>query len=114
MNFENQMKLWVELDNQLKELNENIKLLREKKNNVEKNITNYANLNNLSNSIFEINNDKIKITKTNVIEPLTFKYLEKKLNEVIKNENQAKVIMEYIKKKREIKVIPEIKRIYNN
>ena len=57
---------------------------------------------------------KLKFTNTKVPEPLTFKYLEKTLGEVIKNENQVKLIMEHIRQKREIKVVPEIKRFSNN
>lgn len=112
--FENQIKQWVSLDNQLKLLNEQTKELREKRNYLEKNITTYAASNNLSSSTIQINDNKLKFSNTRVPEPLTFKYLEKTLSEVIKNENQVKLIMEHIKQKREIKIIPEIKRISNN
>jgi len=112
--FENQIKQWVQLDNQLKELNERTKDLREKRNILEKNITTYASSNNLSNSVVQIGDGKLKFLNTRVAEPLTFKYLEKSLSDVIKNENQVKLIMEHIKQKREIKIIPEIKRFSNN
>ena len=48
---------------------------------------------------------------TRVQEPLTLKYLEKTLAEIIKNESQIKLIMEQIRKKRSVKIVPEIKRI---
>jgi hypothetical protein len=114
MSFENEIKQWVQLDNQLKELNERTKVLREKRNTLEKNITTYAASNNLSNSTVQISDGRLKFTNTKVPEPLTFKYLEKTLGEVIKNENQVKLIMEHIKQKREIKLVPEIKRFSNN
>ena len=114
MSFENEIKQWVQLDNQLKELNERTKLLREKRNTLEKNITTYAASNNLSNSTIQVSDGRLKFTNTKVPEPLTFKYLEKTLGEVIKNENQVKLIMEHIKQKREIKLVPEIKRFSNN
>jgi hypothetical protein len=112
--FENQIKQWVNHDNQLKELNENIRKLRENKNILEKNITTYATSNNLSNTTIKINNDKLKFSNTRVPEPLTFKYLEKTLGEIIKSETQVQFIMEQLKQKRIIKVIPEIKRFSNN
>jgi len=112
--FENQIKQWVVLDNQLKELNERTKELREKRNNLEKNITTYASSNNLSSSTIQIGDGKLKFSNTKVPEPLTFKYLEKTLGEIIKNESQVQVIMEHIKQKRTIKVIQEIKRFSNN
>ena len=112
--FENQIKQWVQLDNQLKELNEQTRDLREKRNLIEKNITTYAASNNLSNSTIQIGDDKIKFANTKVPEPITFKYLEKTLGEIIKNESQVQTILDYIKQKRSIKVLPEIKRFSNN
>ena len=40
MNYENQIKQWVQLDNQLKELNQQTKELRERKNSLEKTSSN--------------------------------------------------------------------------
>ena len=114
MSFENQIQQWVQIDNQLKELNEKSKTLREKRNTLEENITNYVSSNNLSNATVNISDGKLKFVNTRVPETLTFKYLEKTLNEVIKNESQVKIIMEHIKQKRNIKIVPEIKRFSNN
>jgi dihydroorotase len=114
MSFENQIQQWVSLDNQLKQLNEKTKDLREKRNTLEEKITNYASSNNLSNATVEISDGKLKFVNTKVQEPLSYKYLEKTLSEIIKNESQVKLIMEHIKQKRAIKIIPEIKRFSNN
>ena len=114
MSFESQIQQWVSLDNQLKQLNERVKDLRDKRNNLEENITSYASENNLSNATVKINDGKLKFTNTKVQEPLTFKYLEKTLGEVIKNESQVKLIMEHLKQKRAVKIVPEIKRFSNN
>jgi len=114
MSFENQIKQWIQADNQLKDLNEQVKALREKRNSLEKTITTYAESNNLSNSTVKFQDVKLKFTNSKVAEPLTFRYLEKRLSEVIKNESQVKAIMDYIRDKREVKVVPEIKRFSNN
>ena len=114
MSFESQIQQWVSLDNQLKQLNEKVKDLRDKRNNLEENITSYASENNLSNATVKISDGRLKFTNTKVQEPLTFKYLEKTLGEVIKNESQVKLIMEHLKQKRSVKIIPEIKRFSNN
>jgi hypothetical protein len=114
MSFENQIQQWVSLDNQLKQLNEKVKDLRDKRNNLEENITSYASENNLSNATVKISDGKLKFTNTKVQEPLTFKYLEKTLGEVIKNESQVKLIVEHLKQKRAVKIVPEIKRFSNN
>ena len=62
----------------------------------------------------KVNSDKLKFVETKVPEPLTFKYLEKTLGEIINNDSQIQLIMEHIKQKRTIKIVPEIKRFSNN
>jgi hypothetical protein len=114
MSFENQIQQWVSIDNQLKNINEKAKELREKRNALEQSITNYASSNNLSNASIKISDGRLKFTNTRVPEPITLKYLEKTLSEVIKNESQAKLIMDHIRQKRNIKIVPEIKRFSNN
>jgi TolA-binding protein len=114
MSFESQIQQWVSLDNQLKQLNEKVKELRDKRNDLEENITNYASENNLSNATVKIGDGKLKFTNAKVTEPLTFRYLEKTLGEVIKNESQVKLIVEHLKQKRSFKVVQEIKRFSNN
>jgi len=112
--FELNIQKWVSLDNQLKLLNEKTKELREQKNQIGKNIQEYTNQNNLSNATIQISDGKLKCVNTNLATPLTYKFIEKSLGEIIKNENQVNQIINYLKEKREIKVVSEIKRIYNN
>jgi hypothetical protein len=114
MSFEGQIQQWVQLDNQIKQLNEKIREIRDKRNTLEQNIVNYASTNNLSNSTVKISDGRLRFTNTRIPEPLTFKYLEKTLSEVIKNESQISLIMEHIKQKRAVKIVPEIKRFSNN
>ena len=113
MSFENQIQQWVSIDNELKTLNEKVKLLRDKRNYLEENITNYATSHNIYDSPIKISDGKLKITNTRIVEPLTFKYLEASLGEIIKNDSQVKIIMNHIKQKRNVKVVPEIKRFYS-
>ena len=114
MSFENQIQQWLSIDNQLKIVNEKAKELREKRNTLTENITNYAQNNNMYNSTIQISDGKLKFANTKVSSPLTFKYLEKTLGEVIKNESQVKTIIEHLKQKREVKNVSEIKRFSNN
>jgi hypothetical protein len=114
MSFENQIQQWVSIDNQLKVINEKAKELREKRNTLTENITSYAQHNNMYNSTIQISDGRLKFANTKVTAPLTFKYLEKTLGEVIKNESQVKTIIEHLKQKREIKNVSEIKRFSNN
>jgi hypothetical protein len=114
MSFEQQIQQWVSIDNKIRLLNDQIKELREKKIKLSDNLNDYARENNLSNATIQISDGKLKFASTKVQSPLTFKYLEKSLGEIIKNENQVTQIVEYIKNKREVKVVSEIKRFSNN
>jgi hypothetical protein len=110
MNFENEIKKWVSVDNEIKNLNEKTKILRDTRNKLSESIINYANEKKISNSMIKITDGKLKFTNTKVTEPLTFKYIEQTLAEIIINESQLKYIIEHLKNKRTSKVISEIKR----
>ena len=97
MSFEQQIQQWVSIDNKIRLLNDQIKELREKKLKLSDNLNDYAKENNLSNATIQISDGKLKFASTKVQSPLTFKYLEKSLGEIIKNENQVKQIMNYLK-----------------
>jgi hypothetical protein len=114
MSFENKIQQWVQIDDQVKKLTDQIKHLREQRNSLETSLTNYAKTNNMADTTINVNNDKLKFVETKVIEPLTFKYLEKTLREIIKNDSQVQLIMEHIKQKRSVKLVPEIKRFSSN
>ena len=114
MSFEKQIQQWVAIDNQMKILNDNIKELRDKKNNISQQINNHIENVQLSNTSVKISDGQLKFVKIKETQQLTFKYLEICLSEIIKNEEQVKKILDYIKNKREIKYVSEIKRLYNN
>jgi hypothetical protein len=114
MSFETNIQQWVSIDNQIKTLSDRMKELKEKKNILGENINEYVETNSLGNSVIQISDGQLKFTKNKETQPLTFKYLEKCLNEIINNEEQVKQILEYIKEKREVKYVSEIKRFYKN
>ena len=114
MSFEQHIQQWVSIDNQIKQLTDQMKELRDKKNTLNNVIFNHVENTNLSNATVQISDGRIKFIKTKDTQVLTFKYLETCLHEIIKNQDQVNKIIEYIKNKREIKYVPEIKRFYNN
>jgi hypothetical protein len=113
-NLEEQIKHWIIYDNQLKSLTDKIKEIRDKKTTLTTTIMKHISTNNLLNSTVQISDGKLRFINNKITTPLTFKYLEKSLGEIIKNDTQLKLIIEQIKSKREVSIIPEIKRIYNN
>ena len=114
MSFEQQIQQWITIDNQMKQLTDKIKELRDKKTTLNDAIFNHVENSNLSNSTVQISDGKLKFIKIKDTQQLTFKYLETCLHEIIKNEEQVNKIVEYIKNKRDVKYVPEINRFYNN
>ena len=112
-NLDKTIQNWVELDNELKRVNEKAKDIRTRKNDIEDKLMTYVEDNNMNNSVVNISDGKIKFCETKQTSPLTLGFLEKCLSEVIANQNQVKQIVDYIKSKRETKMVPEIKRYYN-
>lgn len=107
MNNSQELQQWISFDNELKILNEKVKQIRIKKYELEKKIlTQYP-----INSSIKVGDGMLKIVNTRTSTPLTFKYLEKSLGEIIKNDAQVTQIIGYIKSQREIHVISEIKRL---
>ena len=114
MSFEDNINKWVIIDNHIKKLNEKVKELRDQRNSITEEINHHVDSKQLSNSSVKINDGQLKFIKVKETQPLTFKYLENCLSEIISNEEQVKKIIEYIKNKRETKYVSDIKRSYNN
>ncbi len=113
MSFEQQIQQWVALDNQLKQINDKAKEIRDKKTALSESILEEAEKNNKFNATIQLNDSKIKFTNTKVAQPLTYKYLETCLNEIITNKEQVEQIIDYIKNNRTSETVQEIKRISN-
>jgi hypothetical protein len=114
MSFEESIKSWVALDNQLKTLTERTKQLRDEKNATEETIMSYVETNNLSNATINITNGKLRFVSTKQTPPLTLKYVEECLGKCINNAGQVKQIMQIIKDGREVKYSADIKRYVNS
>jgi hypothetical protein len=114
MSFEQHVQQWVAVDNQMKVLNERMKELRDKKQVLSQTINTHIETNNLTDSAVKLSDGQLKFVKVKDTQQLTFKYLETCLREIIKNEDQVTKIVDYVKNKREVKYVPEIKRLYAN
>jgi hypothetical protein len=108
LELQTKLREWVEYDNQQQVLNEKLNEIRAKKKDISEEIFELTNNTDIK---VKMNEEKIHITKTNVQQPLTFKYLQSSLSNIIKNESQLEQTMRYIKENREVKVVSEIKRI---
>ena len=114
MSFEQQLQQWVTIDNQMKVLNDRMKELRDKKNTLSQSINTHVENSNLINTSVKLSDGQLRFMNIKETQPLTFKYLETCLREIIKNEEQVTKIIDYIKNKRDVSYVPEIKRLYKN
>ena len=114
MSFEENIKKWVALDNQLKSLNDRTKHLREDRNELEEGIMTYVKTNNLNNATINISDGKLRFVNTKQTAPLTLKHVEESLRKCISNESQVAQVMKIIKDSRETKYTADIKRYANN
>jgi uncharacterized coiled-coil DUF342 family protein len=110
MAFEQQIQQWVSLDNQIKLYNDKITELREKRNQLNEKIMSHVEENGLERATVQITGGKLRFVKNKVANPLSFKYVEKELSNIIKNSEQVNQIVNHLKEKREFKVVSEIKR----
>jgi hypothetical protein len=110
MSLEENVKKWVLLDNNIKQLNTQIKNLKNEKILYNKTILDYVSSNNLDNATIKINDGKLKFTDVNYSQPLTYKYLFNCLNKFLNDDEQVLEIINFIKSEREVKTIREIKR----
>jgi hypothetical protein len=113
MSFEQQIKDWVVLDNEIKEKNEELKYMRSQRNEITTEIYTHVKKNDLQNAVVQISNGKLRFQNVKVTPPLTLKFIQECLTECIDNEDDVSTIMKHIKSRREPKYVEEIKRYYN-
>jgi CxxC motif-containing protein len=112
--FDKQLQKWIELDNRLKKINNEIKTTREMTNDLEASIMETVNNKKLLNTTVSTTDGRLRFIETKTSNPLSFTFIEKCLHEIIPNSSQVQHILRYMKEKREIKINSEIKRYYNN
>lgn len=103
---------WVLIEGKLKEVNEKTKKMREMKTQLGKDICDYMTDNNLKSHI-EISDGELRFFEKKDYTPLSFGYIEKRLHEIIADNNQVEFIIKYLKDKRETNTYLDIKRHYN-
>ena len=111
--FIDNIKEWVTLDNNYQNLMQEIKEIRLLKQKYQHELYNYLGDKNLQNAQITIGDGKLRFNNTQVSQPLTFKYIESTLREIINDENHIELIINTLKQRRNVKTIAEIKRYYN-
>lgn len=111
--FTDKIREWVSIDNKIKKYQEEIKKARQNRTSLANSILEDAENSNMQHAVIQITDGKLKFQNTRVTAPLTFRFLESCLNECITDEEQVKQIIKFIKSKRQVNFVPEIKRTYS-
>jgi hypothetical protein len=111
MSFDDNIRNWVALDNKIKLMNESLRDLRSERTELCIDLHDYAKENNLEKHVIQITDGKLKFANNKMTAPITLKYLEKCLTDIINDTAQVSQIIDYIKTHREIKYSSDIKRI---
>ena len=102
-NFNSDVVNLCEIDNLIKNKNNEMKILREKRDLLEKNIINHIEENNLQDNVFNISsmNTKIEYSKNNIKETITMKFLENTIEKFYNNDiDKTNKLIEFIKNNR--------------
>lgn len=114
MSFESQWQTWVTLDDRIKQLNDELRELRDEKSTIGHSILEYVDAHQLQDRPIVLPDGMLKFGMVKETASLTYTYLEKCLHEIIPNEEQVDQIISYVKTQREVKLVPEIKRSYQS
>lgn len=113
--FEDGVRKWVKLDDQLRKLQEQTRELREKRTQIANSLHTYVDTHQqLQSANINISDGRLRFVQTQTQQSLTYKFLEESLNEIIPNKDSVKQIMGHIKSKRSVKTVPDIKRYYTD
>ena len=111
MSFSDNIKKWVSIDDEIKELNNIIKNKREQRNNLLTNILEFKNKNNLDGKMIKYNSENLRFMKTRQYQAISYDFIKKCLTEIIGDADQVDYIVNYMKEKRIYKNVEDIKRL---
>lgn len=108
--FEDYVKKYVEIDNEIESLQGRLRTMKDWKKKVGAVILKQMEDQNLTDHTLEINDGTLRYSERKEYSSMSFSYIEKCLNDMISEPEQVKYVIQYLKDKREIKYVPELKR----
>ena len=107
--FVSNVQKWVQLDTQLKLINEKTKQIRDAKNTLTSQICDYVRDKQIADKI-DLSEGSLKIYEKKEYSPLTYSYVEDSLRKIIPNGEHVDYIIKYLKDNREITTVQDIRR----
>lgn len=103
------IKTWIELDNEIKDLSQQAKELKEKRKQITDSLVNVMKSNEID--CFDISDGKLLLSKTKVKSPINRDHLMNSLLKFYKNDEEtAKQLSDYIYDSRQEKIKESIRR----
>jgi hypothetical protein len=106
-------KQWVTLDTQLKIINEKTKKIRDMKKALTEKICDYKEKHPIHSTI-KLSDGELRFYEKKEQTPLSFAYIEHCLEQILTDEAQIDFVMNYIRDNREVNIVTDIKRVYND
>jgi len=91
-------------------IHEKTREIRNKKNELLDEISQYVKNNNIENKTIEITDGSLKFYEKKEYSPLTFTYIEESLAKILTDKSQVDYVIEFLKKNREVKYSVDIRR----
>ena len=116
MNIEENIRKWVVLDNNYKKLTNQMREIRNEKNNITEDLINQFHNKNTKFPIINISDGKLSLTNTKTANVLSYNFLIQCFKEFYKAKHvdESEELLEFIKSKRTYNNVTTIKRSYNN
>jgi hypothetical protein len=114
MPFEEDIKEWAKLDTKIAEINVYVKELRNKRNDLEQSILLQVEERTLNSATIKLSDSRLRFVNSKINPPLTYKYLNECLLDMMNDSDAVDEIITYVREKREPKTTFAIKRFFNN
>jgi len=98
--FTELIKKWIQLDNQIQQMNNQVKVLRDQRDSIQEKVIPYMRKNQLDKTAIRFNNDKVYIGNENNYTNLSYKFLEEKLLDLFKDQKKVDQICQHLKNSR--------------
>lgn len=108
--FEDYVKKYIEVDNEIESLQERLKTMRDWKRKLNGVIVKHLEEQKLTDHTLEVNDGTLRYYEKKEYSSMTFTYIEKCLHDMIPEQEQVKYVIQYLKDNRDVKIVPELKR----
>lgn len=108
--FEDYVKKYVQVDNEIETLQNKLKVMKEWKRKLNQVIVKHMEDKDLVDHTLEISDGTLRYYEKKEYSSMSFTYIEKCLHNMISEPEQVKYVIQYLKDQREVKYVPELKR----